>query len=114
MGPVRTWMHRTLSGISDERVLQKVLLRLMQAELPLFVQLRHGVAEYGKDIVKLVAVDDRYILKMYQVKAGNIDMRKWRDSRNELEDMFYADISKLTIAVSPGGAPATWPTLRKA
>jgi len=70
MGPVRTWIHRTLSGISDERVLQKVLLRLMQAEFPLFVQLRHGMAEYGKDIVKLVAVDDRNTLKVYQVKAG--------------------------------------------
>jgi hypothetical protein len=101
MGPVRTWMHRTLSGISDERMLQKVLLRLMQAELPLFVQLRHGVAEYGKDIVKLVAVDDRYILKMYQVKVGNIDMRKWRDSRNELEDMFYADISDVQLPAKP-------------
>jgi hypothetical protein len=101
MGPVRTWIHRTLSSISDERVLQKVLLRLMQAELPLFVQLRHGVAEYGKDIVKLEPVSNRNILKMYQVKAGNIDMRKWRDSRNELEDMFYADLSDVQLPAKP-------------
>ena len=105
MGPVRTWIHRTLSGISDERVLQKVLLRLMQAELPLFVQLRHGIAEYGKDIVKLTVIDERNVLKMYQVKAGDITMRKWNDSRNELEASvglhpFLADLLFLICCAS--------------
>lgn len=101
MGPVRGWIHRTLSSVTDERVLQNVLLRLMQAELPLFVQLRHGPAEYGKDIIKLVTVDGINILKMYQVKAGTINMQKWRDSRNELEDMFHLNIPDAQLPVTP-------------
>ena len=101
MGPVRTWIHRTLSSISNEEVLQKVLLRLMQAELPLFVQIRHGVAEYGKDIVKLIAIGDKKVLEMYQVKASDINVPKWRASRSELEDMFHADMPDVQFPAKP-------------
>lgn len=66
-----------------------------------FVQLRHGSAEYGKDIVKLEAVEGKCILRMYQVKAGDINMPKWRDSRNELEDMFHADTPDVQLPATP-------------
>src|SRR5205823_5881490 len=71
LGPYRTWIHRTLASITDERVLQKLLLRLMQAQMPLYAQIRHGPLEYGKDIAVLVEDDQALTrLEMYQVKAG--------------------------------------------
>lgn len=45
LGPVRTWMHRRLQSVTDEPKLQAILLRLLQAELPLYAQVRHGPIE---------------------------------------------------------------------
>src|SRR5439155_23209877 len=88
LGPIRTWMHRSLASITSETTLQAVLLRLLQAGLPRYAQVRHGPVEYGKDLVALLDVDGEPILYFYQVKVGDIDKKKWRESSAELEEMF--------------------------
>lgn len=40
LGPVRTWMHQSLGGITDEARFRNVLLRLLQSSLPLYAQVR--------------------------------------------------------------------------
>jgi hypothetical protein len=92
-GQNRTWIYRTIEGIKDETVLQRLLLRLMQAQLPLYAQVRHGPIEYGKDIVALVDRDGHHILLMYQAKAGDITKANWPKARDELEEMFQVDMS---------------------
>ena len=72
--------------------MQKLLLRLMQAQLPLYAQRRHGPIEYGKDIVVLVEVDGEHVLQMYQVKAGDITKSNWAKARDELAEMFQVDM----------------------
>jgi hypothetical protein len=54
LGPQRTWIHRTLAAIKDEAKLRKIVLRLVQADLPRYAQIRHGPLEYGKDIAARV------------------------------------------------------------
>jgi hypothetical protein len=101
LGPVRTWLHRALESIPDENKLRGVLLRLLQAGLPLYSQVRHGPIEYGRDIVALVEVEEEVILYLYQVKCGDIDKRKWRESTDELEEMFLVPFSALQLPMSP-------------
>src|SRR5207302_10747303 len=72
LGQELTWIHRTLESIGDEAVLRRVLLRLLQASPPLYVQLRHGPIEYGKDIAVLIEDEGKVVLTMYAVKAGDI------------------------------------------
>lgn len=94
LGQQRTWIHRTIESIKNEIHLQQILLRLMQARLPLYAQTRHGPLEYGKDIVALVEkTEGRLLLEMYQVKAGNITKPVWTKARDELEEMFQVDLS---------------------
>ena len=97
LGQHHTWMYRTIEGIRDETALQKLLLRLMQAQLPLYAQRRHGPIEYGKDIVALVEVDGEYVLQMYQAKAGDITKSNWAKARDELEEMFQVDMSNVQL-----------------
>jgi hypothetical protein len=101
LGPVRTWVHRTLQGITDEAQLRHVLFRLLQASLPRYAQIRHGPIEFGKDIAVLLEEGGRLILRMYQVKCGDIDKKKWRESRSELEEMFQVPLSTFLLAVDP-------------
>jgi hypothetical protein len=96
-GPIRTWIYHTLESITVERDLQKVILRLAQASLPLYAQIRHGPIEFGKDIVALFDKDGDRVLRMYQVKCGDITKPKWRESREELEEMFLVPLSELQI-----------------
>jgi hypothetical protein len=104
LGPHRTWIHRTLESIKDEnRHLQKIVLRLAQASLPSYAQIRQGPLEYGKDVVALVEREGRLVLRMYQVKCGDINMSKWREARNELEEAFLVPLSKFQM---PGEADA--------
>jgi hypothetical protein len=104
LGPHRTWIHRTLESIKDEnRHLQKIVLRLAQASLPSYAQIRQGPLEYGKDVVALVGREGRLVLRMYQVKCGDINMSKWREARNELEEVFLVPLSKFQM---PGEADA--------
>jgi hypothetical protein len=107
LGPQRTWIHRTLESIKDENHhLQKIVLRLAQASLPLYAQIRQGPLEYGKDIVALVERDGRLVLQMYQVKCGVINMSKWRETRNELEEMFLAPLSNFQLPQEPNAREA--------
>ena len=101
LGPVRTWMHRSLASITSETTLQAVFLRLLQAGLPRYAQVRHGPIEYGKDLVALLDVNEEPVLYCYQVKVGDIDTRKWRESRAELEEMFLVRLPPLQLPVTP-------------
>jgi hypothetical protein len=101
LGPSRTWMHRTLESITDEAKFRKVLLRLLQAGLPLYSQIRHGPVEYGKDIVALVEDHGTFVLRLYQAKCGDLDKRKWRESKDELEEMFLVPIGSLHLPAQP-------------
>lgn len=99
LGPHRTWIHRTLESIKDEnRYLQKIILRLVQASLPLYAQIRQGPLEYGKDIVVLLEKENRRVLRMYQVKCGDITISKWRTARSELEEVFLVPLSNFQMA----------------
>lgn len=97
LGPLQTWIHRTLEAIQEERTLQLVLLRLLQGYLPLYAQILHGPLEYGKDIAVLLEENGERVLRMYQVKCGNITTTVWRNARQELEEMFLVPLSELQL-----------------
>lgn len=97
LGPVRTWVYRTLGSITDEAQFRKVILRLAQASLPLYGQIRHGPIEYGKDIAVVLEKDGEIVLRMYQAKCGDITASSWRDIRNELEEMFLVPLAALQV-----------------
>jgi hypothetical protein len=101
LGPIRTWMHRSLASIVDEARFRLVLLRLLQSGLPLYAQIRHGPIEYGKDIVALLEVDGSVVLRHYQVKCGDIDKRKWRESKDEIEEMFLVPLNSFQLPLTP-------------
>lgn len=96
-GPKRTWIYRTLESVADEKSLQKVILRLAQASLPQYAQIRHGPIEYGKDVVALFEKDGRRVLRMYQVKCGDITKATWREAREELEEIFLVPLSEFQM-----------------
>lgn len=100
-GLVRSWMHRSLGGITDEARFRMVLLRLLQSGLPLYAQVRHGPLEYGKDIVVLVETAGVAVLRHYQVKCGDIGKIKWRESKNEMEEMFQVPLTSFQLPVVP-------------
>jgi hypothetical protein len=100
-GPVRTWLHRALESIRDERQLQKIILRLVQASLPAYAQILHGPLEYGKDVVVLSEEQGRRVLRMYQVKVGDITTPVWRNARQELEEMFLVPLSEFVVGSWP-------------
>lgn len=100
-GPVRTWLHQSLQAVTDETQLQAILLRLLQSGLPLYAQVRHGPIEYGKDVVALLECNGEIVLRFYQVKCGNIDKKKWRESKEELEEMFLVPTPSLQLPAKP-------------
>jgi hypothetical protein len=97
LGPERAWIHRKLEAITDEAKLRRLILRLLQASIPRYAQIRHGPIEYGKDVVVLVDYDGKRILRMYQAKAGDITVPVWRTAAHELEEMFLVPLSELQI-----------------
>jgi hypothetical protein len=101
MGPVHTWMHRALESIRDEAQLRAALLRLLQSGRPRYAQIRHGPIEYGKDIAVLLDIDGSAVLRHYQVKCGDINMKKWRESKDELEEIFLVPMNSLQLPVTP-------------
>jgi hypothetical protein len=98
-GPVRTWAHRSLGSIGDEKVLRRVLLRLLQGTLPGYAQIRHGAIEYGKDIAALADDGGVSVLCLYQVKCGDMNTSKWRGARAEFEEMFLVPMSEFQLPV---------------
>jgi hypothetical protein len=101
LGSNRTWMHRALEGITDEGQFRRVILRLLQSGLPLYAHVRHGPLEYGKDISALLKIQGVLVLRHFQVKCGNIDTPKWRESRNELEEIFLVPLASLNLPAAP-------------
>ena len=101
LGPIRTWMHQSLESIKDEAILRRILLRLLQSGLPLYAHIRHGPIEYGKDIVALLDVNGVIVLRHYQVKCGDIDKRKWRESKDEIEEMFLVPLNSFQLPAVP-------------
>jgi hypothetical protein len=101
MGPLSTWMYRALESIKDEAKLRAVLLRLLQSGKPRYAQVRHGPLEYGKDISVLIDIDGFIVLRHYQLKCGEIDNKKWRDSKEEVEETFRIPMSSLQLPDTP-------------
>jgi hypothetical protein len=99
LGPHRTWIHLTLAAIEDEGQLRKIVLRLAQAELPRYAHIRHGPLEYGKDVVAVFEIGGRVVLRMWQAKIGDITVQRWRESRNELEEMYQVPLASFQIGV---------------
>ncbi len=103
-GPPRTWIYRTLEAVRDEKQLQRIVLRLCQASLPLYAQIVHGPIEYGKDLTVLLEEKGRRTLRSYQIKTGDIGLRSWRrDVKGQLEDIYLVGPSTLQI---PGDPPS--------
>ena len=86
-----------METIRDEAQLRKIILRLAQAQLPRYAQIRHGPLEYGKDVVAVLEMRGRRLLRMWQAKIGDITMPKWRESRDELEEMYLVPLASLQI-----------------
>ncbi len=101
LGAQQTWIYRTLESIKDERTLQRIVLRLIQSSSPSYAQILHGPLEYGKDIVVVVRSDNQVILRMYQLKIGDITTAVWTDARRELEDMFLVPVSDFQLRDAP-------------
>ena len=101
LGPFRSWMHRSLGSITDEGQFRMILLRLLQNGLPIYAQVRHGPLEYGKDIVALLEIDGVIVLRQYQAKCGDIDNKKWRESKDEMEKMFQVPLTSFQLPVAP-------------
>lgn len=97
LGIERTLVHRMLEAIDDERILQRISLRLAQARLPRCAQVRHGPLEYGKDVVVLTEESGRRILRMYQLKVGDLDRPDWRAVQPQLEEMFLVPLKTINI-----------------
>jgi hypothetical protein len=96
----QTWMHRNLESITDESTLRRLLLRLLQAELPLYAQVVHGPVEYGKDVVVLTQEPDgQFLLRMYQVKVGDITTPGFEQARRQLEDMFLVPTRDFQLGI---------------
>jgi hypothetical protein len=96
-----TWITRTIESIRDEEKLQRVLLRLFEALVPLYAQIRHGTHEYGKDIVVLRRSGSGAVLEMYQVKVGDITLPAWRSISHQLEEMFLVDVPSPQLPAEP-------------
>ena len=97
LGPVRTWIYRTLENIKNEDHLRRIILRLVQASLPLYAQIVHGPIEWGRDIVVFLKSDDHLELRMYQVKCGDLTIPDWRTARAQLEEMFQGPLPESIV-----------------
>jgi len=96
-----TWIYRTLERIADEDILRRVLLRLFQASVPYYAQVRHGPIEYGKDLAVLGNADGEARLTLYTVKAGDIAKRTWRDATQQLEEAFQVPLPEVQLPIEP-------------
>ena len=101
LGPVHTWIHRSLQAVTDESLLRAIFLRLLQGRAPLYAQIRHGPIEYGKDLAELLDRNGQIELRFYQLKCGNITKANWGECRDQLEEMFLVPIPTLQLPVEP-------------
>jgi hypothetical protein len=107
LGPVRTWIHRSLGSIADEATLKALLLRLLQSGLPRYAQIRHCPLEYGKDVSVLLDENGRLILRHYQVKCGDITTAKWRQYKDEMEELFQVPLTSFQLPGTPDEVQGT-------
>src|SRR5262245_21262492 len=109
-GPSRTWIYRALESINDEGVLRKILLRLFQSSVPKYAQIRHGPIEYGKDIAVAAMDGGEWVLRLYQVKCGDIKKSPWNQIRPQLEEIFQVplDSFRIPIAVAKSVGILVW------
>lgn len=100
-GFIRTWMHRRLVALPNEAALHLVLLRLLQAGIPKYAQIRHGPIEYGKDISVLLDDQGSLVLRHYQVKSGSINKRTWHEAQVELEEAIHVPLASRNLPADP-------------
>ena len=81
--------------------MQKIVLRLVQSSVPSYAQIPHGPLEYGKDVVVVFRRGEDVVLRMYQLKAGDITSPVWAEERRELEDMFLVPLSDFQLHDDP-------------
>jgi hypothetical protein len=96
-GPILTWIHRTLADITDEVILQRIFLRLAQAGLPHYAQIRHGPLEYGKDVVVVTNEGGFNLLRQHQMKCGDLTVRRWREIKDQLEEIFLVPLQTVNM-----------------
>jgi hypothetical protein len=96
-GPTRVWIYRTLGSITDERKLQRILLRVFQNAVHHYAQIRHGPIEYGKDIAVVAEENQQMVLRMYQVKCGDIDRGEWNKVRPQAEEIFQVPLDSFQL-----------------
>jgi hypothetical protein len=46
----------------------------------------YGPFERGHDIVAMLSLDGRYLLRLYQIKTGDISLSTWREARAAMEE----------------------------
>lgn len=96
-GPSRTFLHRTLESITDEKQLQHLFLRLAQGSLPNYAQVRHGPLEFGADVVVLGEEAGVAKLRSYQMKCGPLKKKQWPSVRDQLEETFLVALESVNI-----------------
>ncbi len=82
----------TLQTITDEQVLQQLVLELLKARAPYHAKVTHGPIEWGKDVVAIIDDEGTPRLHMYAIKAGDIDSRKWPSAKEAIDQMFTVSI----------------------
>lgn len=91
-----------LGTITDEAILQRLLLHLLQASSPYHAKVTHGPIEFGKDIVAIIDNEGTPVLHLYAVKAGDIDARKWLSAKESIDQIFTVSINNpLVTQYSP-------------
>lgn len=100
-GQTRNWIHTRLASLKTEDLLRKVLFQLFQNQIPKYAQIRHGPIEYGKDLVVVANEGGTTVLRMYQVKCGDITRNTWyNECRPQLEQIFQVPMCQLQIPIA--------------
>jgi len=99
--PSRIWIHSALESITEEAHLRWILLKLCQANNPLYAQILHGPIEYGKDVVVLLKGEKEIVARYYQAKVGEINKSKWAESKEELEELFQVTLNSMQFPEVP-------------
>jgi hypothetical protein len=91
-----------LRTITDERVLQRLVLQLLRAEEPYHAKITHGPIEFGKDVLAVVDDEGAPSLNLYAVKVGDIDAGKWPSVKESIDQIFTVENSNpLVTQASP-------------
>jgi Restriction endonuclease len=107
-----------LASVS-ERDFDAPLMALLRAAGFFDIHHTHGAFEFGKDVIAKRVDDGQTIQYALQSKAGNLNLKEWREVRQQLDDIRYngishpsfdKDLSRKAVLVLTGkltgGAPA--------